>query len=350
MTQQLSAAQQAQQTNRTSDGKYTTKTHSEAEVDLGMAQDHDIIDLEDGDSHEIDGLNAMNNDVFDRAEIINSDDYAVVGTIDETFRHCLPEDIAKYEDHYDDADVNAYLHDRSHIIEDFVKERYGDNIDLDPGPDDTFAFEFSKDLDGPVSEEDAVEALWEDTSAVDFKNEMDPGTFGTEDASAMLRKRLEAHDMTKLPNPETIDPKEREAFVNDFVSSAIQDAQMTEQDRQAEECDEAIDGLDLEVDQASVQKLKTVAGRFYDNNAGDLQAWRGAEKYHNLHGMYDVNGHDAYMTAARTGVGYNDRVATQDIEAKVLARRIEHSVETEMPSLEEGATLGDDGKLHFEEL
>jgi len=63
MTEHLSQAQQAQQTNRTSDGKYTTKTHSEAEVDLGMAQDHDLIEVEDGDLYEIGGLNAMNNDV-----------------------------------------------------------------------------------------------------------------------------------------------------------------------------------------------------------------------------------------------------------------------------------------------
>src|SRR5699024_10487323 len=263
----------------------------------------------------------------DRAEIINSDDYAVVGTIDETFRHCLPEDIAKYEDHYDDADVNAYLHDRSHIIEDFVKERYGDNIDLDPGPDDTFAFEFSKDLDGPVSEEDAVEALWEDTSAVDFKNEMDPGTFGTEDASAMLRKRLEAHDMTKLPNPETIDPKEREAFVDDFVSSAIQDAQMTAEERHFEDTGHEIDGYELEVDGQDQQKLEAMATKCYDNNAGDLEAWQKEVLRHGK-GRHDgIGGHDAYMIAARHAVGYNDRVSPVHIETNVLSRRLEHSAD-----------------------
>lgn len=32
----LTPAQAAQQSNRTADGKYTTKTHSEAEVDLGL--------------------------------------------------------------------------------------------------------------------------------------------------------------------------------------------------------------------------------------------------------------------------------------------------------------------------
>lgn len=34
MTKPMTAAQQAQQSNRTGDGKYTTKTHSESEVNL----------------------------------------------------------------------------------------------------------------------------------------------------------------------------------------------------------------------------------------------------------------------------------------------------------------------------
>lgn len=40
MTNALTQAQLAQQTNRTSDGRYTTKNHSEAEVGLGLAQQH----------------------------------------------------------------------------------------------------------------------------------------------------------------------------------------------------------------------------------------------------------------------------------------------------------------------
>lgn len=38
MTKPLSSAQQAQQSNRSSDGKYTTKSHSEADVGLNFGQ------------------------------------------------------------------------------------------------------------------------------------------------------------------------------------------------------------------------------------------------------------------------------------------------------------------------
>lgn len=59
MTNQLTPAQQAQQHNRTADGKYTTKTHSEADIDLG---------LENAQEPRIDSKGNDWGPVFDRFE------------------------------------------------------------------------------------------------------------------------------------------------------------------------------------------------------------------------------------------------------------------------------------------
>lgn len=280
MTHNMSSdARNRLESARKTDGKFGHQHHSEAGVELPTSPE--FIEVEDGDSHDF----TPPSDAFDRACIVNSDGYFVEGTIYENFDHCLPDDVEKFREIYSDDQVTEYLNDRSDVIMGVVNERYK-NVQLDPGPDDTFALDFHADLDGPTTEEDAAEKLWEESDGVKFANELDPGTFGSEDVSAIIREKLAEHDATKLPNPETVDERAKQGFVDDFVSSAVQDAQMTADEEHFMETGEDQHG-GFEVDEESMAKLKAMAGKFYDENAGDLEAW-----------SEGIGGHDAYMTAA----------------------------------------------------
>lgn len=342
MTQNISPdAENRREQSRKTDGKFGHQVHSEAGVDLPVAR-ADVIEVEDGDSHDI----QADGEVFDRACIANSDGYIVEGTIYENFHHCLPDDIEKFRQIYSDEQISDYFNNRAHVITDFVNNRYK-NVQLDPGPDDTFAFDFHVDLDGPTTEEDAAEKLWEESDGVKFKNEMDPGTFGAEDVSALIRGRLAEHDATKLPNPEIIDEQAKQKFVDEFVSTAVLDAQTTAEEQYFMETGIESDIGGFKVDEESMTKLKATAGKFYEENAGDLEAWHkdvsGRKEYMND----GIGGHDAYMVAAHHGVGYRDRVPATDLESRIMAERLETSASEEIRSLEDGATR--EGKtLYFE--
>lgn len=341
MTNNMTPAQRAQQANRTDDGKYTTKSHSEADISLGDGL-QEVIEVDDGDSHDI----TPPSDAFDRAVIANSDGYVVEGTIYENFDHCLPDDIDRMREVYGDDQITEYLNDRSDVIMGVVNERYK-NVQLDPGPDDTFALEFYAELDGPVTEEEAANTLWEETDGVKFANELDPGTFGSEDVSAIIRDKLAEHDATKLPNPETIDEQAKQRFVDDFVSTAVQDAKMTAEEEHFMETEE--EASDFEVDEESLSKLRKMAGKFYDANAGDLEAWHTDVSSRKEYMNDGVGGHDAYMEAAGHGVGYRDRVPGNELEPNVMAKRLSHSAAEEISGLEDGIVT--EGKtIYFEGL
>jgi len=335
----MSQAQRAQQSNRTDDGKYTTKAHSEADVSLGD-DFQEAIEVDDGDSYDI----TPPSDAFDRVVIANSDGYVVEGTIYENFDHCLPADIDRMRETYGDDQITEYLNDRSDVIMGAINERYK-NVQLDPGPDDTFALEFYAQLDGPVTEEDAAHTLWEESDGVQFANEIDPGTFGSEDFSSTIRDKLAEHDATKLPNPETIDEQAKQRFVDDFVSTAVQDAKMTAEEEYFMETEE--EASDFEVDDESLNKLKTMAGEFYVANAGDLEAWRKDVSERKEYMNDGVGGHDAYMEAAGLGVGYRDRVPGNELEPSIMAKRLSGSASEEISGLENG--IYREGKtIHFE--
>src|SRR5699024_5525204 len=102
--------------------------------------------------------------------------------------------------------------------------------------------------------------------------------------SALIRGRLAEHDATKLPNPETIDEQAKQKFVDEFVSTAVLDAQTTAEEQYFMETGIESDIGGFKVDEESMTKLKAMAGKFYEENAGDLEAWH-----------KDVSGRKEYM-------------------------------------------------------
>lgn len=344
MNKPLTSAQLAQQTNRTEDGKYTTKSHSEADIGLGIndAALHRI-ELDDGSSHEINHRLLIGTG-FDRAEIFNDEgQYKVEATVSNTMHSCLPADIHKWRAHFDDDDLDQYLNRRAHVIEGFVQERYP-GASLDPGPESTFSFDFATEVDGPISEPDAIEALINDTNATAFHNDM-IGAYGTENVHDIIARRLHAHDMTKLPNPEEIDERSKRQFVADFVDATRQDnLAILEDDIDFD--DEELDIDDIDFDADTERKLEDMAASFYDRNAGDLAAWSKVANPSKQSG-YVRSGTDAYLAASGHGAGFQPSADTLDIEAQVIARRLEHSTTHEMQDLEVTVEL-EDGQMYLE--
>lgn len=344
MNKPLTSAQLAQQTNRTEDGKYTTKSHSEADIGLGIndAALHRI-ELDDGGSHEINHRLLIGTG-FDRAEIFNDEgQYTVEATISNTMRDCLPAQLHAMRDSFDEDDIDQYLNRRAHVIEDFVQQRYP-GAQLDPGPEGVFSFDFVTDVDGPISEPDAIETLINDTKATEFHNDM-VGADGAENVHAMLAQRLHDHDMAKLPNPEETDEQHKQQFINDFVSANRQDSLAILED-EIDFDDEETDIGDIDVDADTKKKLEDMAASFYDHNAGDLAAWSKVGRPSKQSG-YVHSGVDAYLAASGHGSGFRSNTDAADIESEVIARRLERSTIHEMQSLEVNVEL-EDGQITME--
>lgn len=89
------------------------------------------------------------------------------------------------------AQREAWLQRHSRIIDAFMGERYGADVS---GHDwSSIDAEFSADIiGGAPSEEAVINAAWVGTGIVALANEEDPGTFGSENLSRLLREKVEA--------------------------------------------------------------------------------------------------------------------------------------------------------------
>jgi hypothetical protein len=123
--------------------------------------------------------------------------YRATGVVDEPFFDAIPEAAAAG---LDDEGRLDYLHDREHVIDDFLQERYGDRgevqLHMSDDPEVPSRVEFSTSLDDldEITEEAGSLSVWEGTRGHTFYDEMDPGTAGAENAQRLLRERLAAHD------------------------------------------------------------------------------------------------------------------------------------------------------------
>lgn len=303
----------------------------------------EIIEVEDGDSVIISDYNDAH--MWDTIEVINQDgEYAVEASVTDDMHRIVPSTVQDranmmYGEGSDEAReyVQTYLDNRMPMVEKELQKRYPD-IEMDHGSDIN-RFTFHHRLgENPPTEKQAVDAVYEKTSTVDFLNEMDPGTFGSENVSRSLQEQLEEYDSQKLPNPEKMEAKQQQKFVQDFVSSAEQDARMTYEEEYFMEHGEDPE-QEIELSTEAKKHLTTQAAKFYKENEGDLNAWR------ETRGGNSIGGHDAYMVAAEHGVGYTDNYKADDPDSVIVSKRLAESAESEFRLGE--TEVGDDGQIHF---
>ncbi len=168
-------------------GAFSIKYHTDPETDLA----EDTIGLSPGESIDLEG-----------------DDYGPIGSLtvnrleghreryrleSEQWLHLeffIPNRVSS-------ADRVNWLINNQNMVKHFFENRYK-NVQLAPvgdGSDDMsegdavrFTCTVSTEHDGPLREEDAYNLIWNNTDAVLIFNEIDPGTYGAEDAARIFKQ------------------------------------------------------------------------------------------------------------------------------------------------------------------
>lgn len=305
-------------------------------TDLGdVSQPDDTTDpiptLDVGETHEIEA----DGEVFDRIEVVNPGDgnYLATGTVRDNF---FTMDLGPG---FNDADVDEkeeYLNSRSEVVDSFFVERYGDGDGFGGidhgihGPSwDAAEFEFSQPVEDGDTEGQAAERLWENTSAVAMHNEMDPGTYGSEDATRVLRERLAEFDHTRLPAREVSD-EEKSQVIDGYMDAALaesRDAYIGEHPEfTPDEVDQAWCQFTVDKVPASIKdEYGGALGPWLEANSGDVDQF--SVEHHGEPGLSDV-GRRLYGSST-PGSPYvpNDPSAKFDdsdsnLEAQVVGRRL----------------------------
>ncbi|NWN87211.1 MAG: hypothetical protein HLX51_01495 [Micrococcaceae bacterium] len=322
MTTPLTSAQSAQQNNRTHDGKYTTKSHSEADFDLTQLQESTdpVIELEDGEVHFLDLANistAVDDDYLDDDtspdEAIDSayisresGQYFVTAVCERDFSGAVPEPY----NHRDPEESALYLAQRQEVINTFVADQYRSTSSPDAFMDSQ-SFEFKQPLDGSVSQEAAYEAIADSTLATEFKT--------SEDLDEELSVALEEHDKKKRPNPEQPNYNDQREFATNFSANLLD--RLQDQANDEGFTDDNGEPLELWYADGTQQQVEAFAAEFYTNNEGDMIAY----------GM--DNGFNHAVGITTDDFGYVDGLESyaDDLDGEVLAARMEGSIRKELP-------------------
>ncbi|XKH58375.1 hypothetical protein LG293_17260 (plasmid) [Citricoccus nitrophenolicus] len=325
-------------------GQFATETKAEPQGVSVTAPSavSELVELEPGDTVTYEG-DRENFSYFH----INRDYegvYTAEGVVHENFSSAKP----GYAENFTEEAWTQYINDRSDVIEKFIQDRYGDEygsvyVGTPDGShhDITFSIEIGEDA---VTDDHAINRVWNETKGVQFINEMDPGTFGAENAGRMLAKKFEEYDAQKIEAEHAPSGVQTRGFTDGFVDALVQD----QRDRAAD------DGLDdfnpethdsntLELDPDDERRSREVAEKFLDDNFGDIEA------YANASGRdMESAGHDLYLTAAHHGSGFWDRISSTEADS-VIGNRLTESVRREFTAADlEGSTeLGDDGRIHI---
>ena len=320
MTQQFSQAQQAQQTNRTADGKYTIKTHSEApDIDLGLH--HDV----PGSRFELEASSL--GPQVDAAWLVDRDgQQSVHATVQHNFHHAVPTAYAAQHRHTDE-DIDQYLMQRQRVIENAVGQWHGGEAKAVGHGDDpnSWRMEMSQELDDEVTDEQALDILHEELEPYSVEHR--------HDLNAHIAAALEHHDAQKLANPSTVDETSQRQFTDHFIATMKDDLQYDLDDQ-------TDDDVEVSLTPEDESKLRGVIDEFYANNAGDLQAWQQATAHN--------PGGEAYLSTA--GHAQDVEHASTALDNRVIGRRLERSFGAEMPKLDTASgqvELDDDGTVHI---
>ncbi len=316
MTQQISsAAAQRLENARQTDGKFGHQHHSEASgVSLSSADNRHLNRRLDVEQYG------------DRIRSAHLDCHGEQPELSVAIRQdmlaTIPSDYAAPYRH-SPGDMQQYLSDRQDVIEETMGQYYGGEArQLDVG-NTSALYESVKEVDEPITDDEAYAII---------EQEFEPhSNHATTDLSNHLAQALRAHDLKKLPNPETLDEQKQQRFADNVIRTLHDDAQETYNDEGAH---------DERVHLASDDELKLRAAlhNVYANNAGDIESWNNQLRH--------SPASEAYYAAA--GYAEDLESTANDLGTRVIGRRLERSFVAEMPKLDTARgrlEIEDDGTL-----
>ena len=179
-------------------GQFATSARGEGAVTLAPPA-VGALGIEPGDSMMLSAFEA-GTDILDTVEIVHEDEggYRADGTVDVNFidgyRHIagVPSHEPLDLDHDEHEAAVAWLNDHAPVLEAFLTERYG--AELEQGPDEWEhqRMVFSVPLDPAEDTTETVAAKLENgTRAVQLYNESDAGTFGSPYLWAEAKRHLD---------------------------------------------------------------------------------------------------------------------------------------------------------------
>lgn len=179
------AAASARENARSSDGKFGTQARDEADIELITPAGDRLIPIELEPGEEEYGFpDVVSATVMDQVSVYRDEDGAYTVTGSQGFRYSewAPGDPE------DEEGREAWGERNQVIIDAVIEERYPGAAVNSDGDEAQVRFEYELG-DGPITEEDLVNAM-STGSAVDFYNEADDGTYGTENLSRIIRDQV----------------------------------------------------------------------------------------------------------------------------------------------------------------
>ncbi|NWN87050.1 MAG: hypothetical protein HLX51_00685 [Micrococcaceae bacterium] len=318
MTQQMSsAAAQRLENARQIDGKFGHQHHSEAS---GVA-------LSPTDNRRLNRRLDVRQ-YGDRVRSAHLDGHGEQPELSVAFRRdmlaTVPSDYAALYRH-DPVDIQQYLGDRQDVIEEAMGQYYGGEAKQLDAVGSSVTYEIVKALDEPITDDEAYEII---------DQEFEPhNDHADDDLNNHIAQALQAHDLKKLPNPETVDEQKQQQFADHAIRALYDDAQMTYDDEGAHD-----EKVHLAVDDE--MKLRAALHSVYADNAGDLEAWSNQSQRDPAS--------EAYLAAA--GHAEDLESTTSNLNTRVIGRRLERSFVAEMPKLDTThgrLEIEDDGVIHI---
>jgi hypothetical protein len=189
----MTTSQNRQPKGITSGGQFAPDTHAEATLLLDQTK---AVTLAPGDSDSFTEL--ADGEVIEALDVSRSDDgsgYFV-----------SPSKTVNIKDLITDSDprlhgeaLDTWLERNSPVIEDFLAERYDADITTDEGWDEVGVECTAQLPDGPLTEDQVVDAAWNGTKVVQLHNESDHGSFGSENLGRLIIERVEGATVLEDP-------------------------------------------------------------------------------------------------------------------------------------------------------
>ncbi|MHA7295182.1 hypothetical protein [Arthrobacter sp. HLT1-21] len=193
-------------------GQFAHGSHAEpsavvlplTEVHLAPGEDDEFDHLADG--YVMDSLHVHRND---------HDGYYVTAAR----RIEIPDLVSAEDMKMDETEHASWVDKHDQLIRGYLAERYG--ADVVEAGEDSMEIQFTAEHPGDtLTEAEAMRLGWEETKIVQFHNESDPGTFGSENLNRLIMDTVDAS--TIIPDHHTL-MSEAHQLANDrrFVDSIV---------------------------------------------------------------------------------------------------------------------------------
>lgn len=316
MTQISTAASSRRETARQTDGKFGYQHHTEADISLasgatGQEAVQHISVYQFGGNLESAWIRQQDSQ------------YYLHAVTDQDHLAMIPKGYAAAHRH-SPAQMQHYLDQRQHVIEQAMGDWYGSEVKRLSSADTSARYEVFQELDGPVDEEHTRRLIDEEFGLHD--------EHAFDDMNAHIAAALAQHDATKLPNPDVINESNQRQFADRVIETLHRDAQMTFDD-------EGVHDAKVHLAGDSDIRLRTVLHNVYAENAGDIEAYDEATGRNPAH--------EAYYASA--GCAEDLESTVNDLNARVIGRRLQRSFVADMPKLDTThgrLEIEDDGTMH----